>query len=116
MTRCSSRGLLDVAARVDSVCSTSGEPVRLGVSADGVVDLEPADAVVSLLVPDRPFDDDVRQTLCHYVLFFGSPAAAEEWIQANPGTFWLPVAEAFEVARRVNSAVFPALVGSEAAR
>jgi alkylmercury lyase len=109
-------GLLDVAARVDSVCSTTGEPVRLTVSASGVTDLQPADAVVSLLVPDGPFDDNVRQTLCHYILFFGSPDAAEEWIKANPGTFWLPVSEAFEVARQVNRAVFPVLVSREAAR
>lgn len=108
--------LLDVTARVSSRCPTTGQTVRLTVSPDGVADVDPADAVVSLLAPDRPFDDNVRQTFCHYVLFFASPDAAETWIADNPGTFWLPVADAFEVAGRQNTAVFPALVGAGTAR
>lgn len=107
-------GLLDTTARVSSVCSTTGEPIGLTVTSGGVVDVEPAEAVVSLLLPDGPFGDDVRRSFCHYLLFFTSPDAARDWTDENPGTFWLPVAEAFEVARRVNAAVFPALVGTEA--
>lgn len=103
--------LLGVTARVSSVCATTREPVGLTVSPHGVTDVEPAEAVVSLLAPDRPFDDDVRQSFCHYVLFFASPAGAETWTHDHPGTFWLPVAHAFEVAERANAAVFPALVG-----
>ncbi len=106
--------LLGVTARVTSPCPISGDRVRLTVSRDGVADVDPADAVVSLLTPDEPFDDNVRQTFCHYVLFYASPGAAETWIENNPGTFWLPVADAFDVARRTNAAVFPALVGVDA--
>lgn len=108
--------LLGVTARVTSPCPVTGDQVRLTVSPDGVSDVDPADAVVSLLEPDAPFDENVRQTFCHYVLFFASPDAAETWIEDNPGTFWLPVADAFDVARRQNAAVFPALVGADAAR
>lgn len=105
--------LLGVTARVSSPCPITDEVVRLAVSADGVADIEPAAAVMSLLTPDAPFDDNVRQSFCHYVLYFASPDAAEEWVGDNPGTFWLPVADAFEVARRTNAAVFPALVGGD---
>ncbi len=107
--------LLGVTARVTSRCPVTGDQVRLTVSPDGVRDLDPADAVVSLLEPDALFDEDVRQTFCRYVLFFASPDAAEIWTENNPGTFWLPVADAFDVARRQNAAVFPALVGADAA-
>lgn len=106
--------LLGVTARVSSLCPVTGDGVRLTVSSSGVADLEPAGAVVSLLTPDAPFDDNVRQSFCHYVLYFASPDAAEKWVGDNPGTFWLPVADAFEVARRTNAAVFPALVGGGA--
>jgi alkylmercury lyase len=108
--------LLGVTARISSPCPITGEQVRLTISPDGVSDVLPADAVVSLLTPDRPFDEDVRQTFCHYVLFFASSDAAEKWIEHNPGTFWLPVADAFEVARRQNAAVFPTLVGADGGR
>jgi alkylmercury lyase len=108
--------LLGVTARVTSPCPVTGDQVRLVVSPDGASDVDPADAVVSLLEPDAPFDEQVRQTFCHYVLFFASPDAAETWIEDHPGTFWLPVADAFDVARRQNAAVFGALVGADAAR
>lgn len=108
--------LLDVTARVSSTCPTTGNEVRLTVSRQGISGVEPAEAVVSLLTPDKPFDDDVRQTFCHFVHFFTSPAAAEQWIDDNPGTFWLSMADAFEVAEQANAEVFPALVGEGAAR
>jgi alkylmercury lyase len=81
---------------VAEVTSTSptGGPIRLRIGPDGVSGVEPASAVVSILLPDGPFDDDVRQSFCHLVHFFGSPAAADAWTAQHPGTFWLPVADA----------------------
>lgn len=107
--------LLGATARVSSPCATTGEPVQLTVSPDGIADLQPSTAVTSLLTPDGRFDDRVIQTLCHYVHFFASPEAAERWTSNNPGTFWLPVADAFEVARRANATVFPAVVAATTA-
>ncbi len=108
--------LLGVVARVDSSCPTTGEDMRLTVSPGGPRDLEPSSAVMSMLTPDTPFDDDVRQTVCHYIHLFVSPGAAQEWTDLNPGTFSLPVEDAFEIAVRFNAGVFPALVGPEASR
>lgn len=102
--------LLGAEARVDSACPQSGEPVRLVVTPEGVRDLEPAEAVVSFLLPDGPFDADVRATFCHFVHFLASPAAGDAWTAEHPGTFWVPVADAFEVARRLNSITFPAVM------
>ncbi len=105
--------LLGVTAHVSSPCPITGDTVQLTVSPSGVSDVMPANAVLSFLAPDAPFDDDVRQSFCHYVLHFASPDAAALWVGQHPGTFWLPVDDAFEVARRTNAAVFPALVGTD---
>lgn len=98
--------LLGVTAQVTSPCRTTGEQVRLTVTHDGVSGLEPAGAVLSLLTPDAPIDDNVRETLCHYIHFFATPAAADSWTATNPGTFALTVTDGFEIARRMNAAVF----------
>ncbi len=98
--------LLGTYARVTSRCPVTGTAVGLTVSPDGVDGLEPAEASISLLAADAPIDDDVRQTLCQYIDFFASLAAAEQWVLGNPVTFWLPVADAFDVARWTNAAVF----------
>lgn len=104
--------LLDVTASVISLCPTTGQPVRLRVSRAGATDLAPAEAMVSMLAPDGPIDDNVLQTLCHFIHFFASPVAAEEWTAAHPGSIRVTVAHAFEMARRQNAAVYPTLVGA----
>jgi hypothetical protein len=98
------------ASRVDlrSVCPTTGESIALRVDA-GDVTVEPETAVVSFLLPDGPFTDDVRQSFCHFVHLFVSRAAADTWIAAHPGTFWLPVADAAEVGRRLAAQSFAAV-------
>jgi len=94
---------------VTSRCPVTGTAVGLTVSPDGVDGFEAAEASISLLAADAPIDDDVRQTLCQYIDFFASLAAAEQWVLGNPVTFWLPVADAFDVARWTNAAMFPVL-------
>ncbi|MGH2477933.1 MAG: organomercurial lyase [Candidatus Limnocylindrales bacterium] len=63
--------------------------------------------------PTRPSTTTSGRTFCHYVLYFATADAAAQWVAEHPGTFWLPVADAFEVARRTNAAVFPDLVGTD---
>jgi alkylmercury lyase len=100
-------------ARVESADPVSGEPIRLTVTADGVRDLSPGTARVSMLAPDGPFGHDVVESFCHYVHFFASPETGEHWVAEHPGTFLLTVDEAFQVATRSWPALFrDALVGS----
>lgn len=101
--------LLGAEAAVASPCPVSGELIRLVVTPAGVRHLAPAEAVVSFLLPDRPFDAEVRATFCHFVHFLASPAAGHAWMAEHPGTFWMPVDNAFEVARRLNAMAFPAV-------
>jgi len=99
--------ILGARGRVDSRCPTTAQPVKLTVDADGIRGVAPESAVVSFLLPDGPFDAEVRQTFCHFVHFFNSPAAADSWTADHPGTFWLSVADAAEVGRRLAREVFP---------
>jgi alkylmercury lyase len=101
--------LLGEDATVNSTCPTTGDPIRLRVNATGVVTVEPVSMVVSLLLPDGPFDDNIRQTFCHFVHFFASPAAADDWITHHPGTFWLAMTDAAELGRRLARRAFPAV-------
>ena len=79
----------------------TGEAITYRISGDGAVTgaSHPA-AVLSFLRPDQPRDDDVMTTFCHYVLHFRSPATAQRWTAAHPGTFVISLAEAAELARR----------------
>jgi hypothetical protein len=88
------------AARVESKDPVTGEAITMTVTPDGVEDVSPASAVVSFLVPDRPFDQDVIQSFCHFVLNFASRDSAERWASEREGIVLLPVADAFQVGIR----------------
>jgi alkylmercury lyase len=96
--------LLGATVRVTSRCPVTDRRISLTVGPESVGELEPPDAVVSLLVPDRPFGDDVIRSFCHFVHFFASPEAAERWTAEHEGTFAIPVADAFKVGRMLNQA------------
>ena len=102
-------GLLGAEARVQSACPVTAETVSLVVDPDRVVKTSHPNAVVSFLVPERGFDADVIQSFCHFVHFFASPGDGERWTAEHPGTFLLPLEEAFEVGRLVNALNFPGL-------
>src|SRR3989442_1048188 len=95
-----------VDALVGAFASMTADERRLVVAAYRM--LSAGAAVVSFLLPDGPFDDDVRQAFCHFVHFFASPAAADAWTAQHPGTFWLPVADAAQVGRRLAARAFAA--------
>ncbi len=72
----------------------------MSVTPEGITDLSPASAVVSFIEPDMPFDSDVIESFCHFVLNFASRASAERWASQREGIILLPAADAFEVGRR----------------
>lgn len=79
----------------------SGEAITYRIGEDGTIAATShPDAVLSFLRPDKPWDDDVITTFCHYVLHFTSPATAHRWTGAHPGTFVISLADATELARR----------------
>ena len=92
---------LDVASR----CPTTGQEITLRVAPDGVISVEPANVVVSILEPNRPFDADVIASFCHYVHFFVDAEAGENWTSEHPGTFLISLEEAFELGRVTDHAL-----------
>lgn len=76
------------------------------VGPDGVRALNSPGAVVSLLVPDKPFATNIVQNFCHLVHFFSSPEAGERWMTTHAGTLLLSVEDAHELGQRTNRAQF----------
>jgi alkylmercury lyase len=98
---------LGSSAEVHSVCPITRQAIRVRVTPEEVAALDPASTVVSFLMPEKEFTDDVRASFCHFVGFFASPDAAGEWTAKHPGTFWVPLADAGEVGRRLSARAFP---------
>jgi alkylmercury lyase len=100
-------GIIGRSVRVDASDPISGEPVSLVVDRDGAREVQPAGAVVSMLVPAGPFGYDVIESFCHRVLFFTSKETGSRWIAEHEGTTLLPVQEAFEIGRVLTDRVVP---------
>ena len=104
-------GRLGQDARVTSACPVTDEMIELTVAPRGVTGTSHRDTVLSFLRPNGPFDSGVVQSFCHYVHFFASRQAGEQWMTDHPGTFLLALGEAAELAARVNQQMFPDTLG-----
>ncbi|GGK28504.1 hypothetical protein GCM10011583_70590 [Streptomyces camponoticapitis] len=93
-------------AHVESPCHTTRTPVCLTVTPTGVTDLNPADAVVSIITPDDM--TSVRSAFCNHVHFFAHPEAAQNWLTDHPGTSTLPVADAHQLGRPLTQTLIDA--------
>jgi alkylmercury lyase len=109
--------LLGRTAGVSSRCPITGEEISLNVGVAGVADLDPAETVVSFMVPDKRLGDDVIRSFCHFVHFFASEQAGRQRTLAHDGAFLLSVADAYQLGRLTNRAAFgAALAGSPRCR
>ena len=103
--------LLGKTVRVEAADPRTGDPVSLVVDTDGVRDVRPAEAVVSMVVPDGPFGYDVIESFCHRVLFFASQASGAEWTAHHPGTTLLSIEEASALGRAIVRRIAPDVDG-----
>ena len=102
-------------ARVASNCPVSGDTIRLVVTPNGVTESSHGSPVVSLLVPEA-LEGDVRRTMatfCHFVFFFASRAAGDEWTQRHRGTFLVSLEHAFALGQRKNALQFAETLARE---
>ncbi len=96
---------------VQATDPVNGQRVSLVVDVNGVREVAPPGAVVSMVIPDGPFGYDVIESFCHRVLFFASEESGRSWVAENAGTTLLTVQEAFEVGRFTPEFVYPDVFG-----
>lgn len=91
--------LLGRTARVTSPCASTGRPVTMTIGPDGVRDLDPAEAVVSLVRPNG--SGDIRRSFCNHVNFFASREAAGRHGAEHAEVDLVGVREAFPIAEQI---------------
>jgi alkylmercury lyase len=87
--------------RVEATDPVTGDRVSLVVDENGVRELTPSGAVVSVVIPDGPFGYDVIESFCSRVFFFASQESGRSWVGEHEGTTLLSVQEAFELGQAV---------------
>jgi alkylmercury lyase len=90
---------------IESRCPVTGKTISFLGSPRGFRDVNPPEAVMSILTPEEigarvERGEDVIQGLCHWLYFFASEEAAREWTSERPGTTTFPLEEGFELGRR----------------
>jgi alkylmercury lyase len=101
--------LPDVIGRTVQVTSRTpdrDDPVSLTVTPGGLRDVTPPGTVVTFVSPKADFIDDPIANFCHYVHFFPSAESAAAWTAQHPGTFAVPLAEAYQLAGVLTQTVF----------
>jgi hypothetical protein len=79
--------------------------VRVEVDADGVRELEPEQAVVSMVLCEVCMSD-FRQKLCDEQHFFSSADAAAGWHAERPEAIVVPVRSGFALTRLLMARLF----------
>ncbi len=96
--------MLGRTAIIESESPESKETVRLTVSPDGVQTLEPADAVISFVVPEETDMTSVASiwmTFCSHIFFFTSQDEAEQWANGRDDIRIMPVDQGFELTKQL---------------
>ncbi len=102
-------GLLGKTAEVESICPVTGRTVRLTITPDGITDLSPEGAVLSIAVPGvscdtgdscSPKKTGPQSDACSQMHFFSSREAAEIWLVDHPGVVVFSPGEAFLLAKK----------------
>ncbi len=93
---------LQLSAHVRSRCEVAGRTIRFNVTPHRLVDLDPPDAVMSLVLPSASACCyDLRGTFCHDSRFFSSQDAAVTWQATHPDALVVGLKVAYQVAQLV---------------
>lgn len=79
---------------VESICPTTGTPIRLGITPATITSVTPTEAVISQR-HRRDLVENLRTDICDHGRFFASRAAAADWLAAHPDGQVLSIADAF---------------------
>lgn len=91
--------VIDERAQVQSRCPHTNKPVTLTVTPQGVLSLQPEDAVLSLV--SVAAEGDIRSAFCCDVFFFASRQAGEAWCRDKPHAHIVSVQEGFELGQQI---------------
>ncbi len=100
-------GILEAEGEIESTDPVTGETIRLTITADQVVKVEPAGAVTSVFVPGKTPSEtkDSRPVVgadskvCRSMLFYESRESAERALENYPNIAIFTIEEAFNLAR-----------------
>lgn len=82
--------------RIRSACSQTQQSISFTVHPDSTIeDLSPANAMISVMIPEGPITQDIKGSFCHFINFFADEEAGKAWADKQSVTVkLLPVAEA----------------------
>ncbi len=95
--------LLKHSAKIESFCPATKSKILLALSPDRVERYEPANAVLSMVLPEPNTEgpksaEDIWKVFCHYVFFFSSAEAITEWFtEKDYDPIILSVEEGFQL-------------------
>lgn len=92
--------MIGKAARIQSPCAATGDPIRVDTTPARVERVEPAGAVVSTVSTDL-LSTQGRQ-VCNVSNLYHDAEAASEWLAAGPNRVVLPVVDIYELYREVD--------------
>src|SRR5712691_7695990 len=91
--------------RVVRICPATGKQILLTVTPQGIEDLDPQGAVLSLRLPSRETSaSNAQETICSYGHFFVDREHASTWPGLHPEAVPLPVEDAIHLAREIANA------------
>jgi alkylmercury lyase len=92
-------------ASVVSTCPATGRQIRLTVTPEGIEDLDPKAAVLSLRLPDTETRAaNAQATICAYGHFFVDREHASTWPGLHPEAVLLSVEDAAHLAHEIANA------------
>lgn len=93
-------GVVGKPASITSKDPVTGEKIRILISPAGIEKVRPESTVVSVVGAEADMRGGPEGSRCTQMLFFGSRASAEKWLQNRTGVSILTVEEVFELAEQ----------------
>ena len=98
--------ILGKSIAIESTDPETDQIVRLTVSPEGVLNVSPEGAVMSILEPKDDMIEDVVANFCHFVFFFPSIAVGQRWVDKHPGTSLMSIEDAYLLGKLRNQGQF----------
>ena len=96
--------MLGQTATVESESPVSKETVRVTINPEGVQASDPADAVISFVVPEETNMTSVASiwmTFCQHIFFFTSQREADEWANGRDDIRMMSLDQGFELTKQL---------------